>query len=304
MSWDSEAVKWALGIVVLIAALVVAVRLGTCATYKLLHVYVPDPSLAVTRDMADDRVRLTSRDLTNQGAELATRTFIGTTGVLCEELSAGSLVCEIDHGEIIVLDARTLADKTDVTELIERALPSADVGADYRNVVVHPDGTIDVPIGETADARVDLATGRVTTVPVTPPRGRHRSRCIGYTNGTDHQGLRWKIDGDRLVRERIVAEAESAVAEAEVPSVPAPIANASILDCGTYQEAVLAISYTSTSQLARLDDSGRARWVAELAAHPDDVFVLGDWILVTTGEASRRLIAVDLLTGAIRWVSG
>jgi len=63
------------------------------------------------------------------------------------------------------------------------------------------------------------------------------------------------------------------------------------------------MSYSGNkSQVARLDDEARVRWIADLGAHPGDLFVVGDQVLVPTSEIGHRLISIDLATGTTRWV--
>jgi len=286
-------------------ALVLAAATGCKSKPKLLHVFLASPEVAVTRDMGSDYVVLTSRDLTAEARTLATRTFEGTTTVLCDTLPRERLLCEIDRGVLRILDARTLADQEDITNLVKTAFPDADFDADLMSFVVHADGTFDLPIGETTDARVDLATGSVTRVPVTGKRGLRggdRARCISWNGGTVRNGLHWSIESDKLVRKRPVVEAEPSVAEAEVAPVPAPFRYGSVMDCGPSVAGVLVMSYDGAeSRLARLDDEARVRWIARLGAHPSDLFIAGDRILIPTGEAAHRLIAIDLATGTTQW---
>ncbi len=55
------------------------------------------------------------------------------------------------------------------------------------------------------------------------------------------------------------------------------------------------------TELARLDVDGKLRWTAKLPAKPDEVFVAGNVVLVSSTDGTHRLTALDLSSGAIRW---
>ncbi|CAN5738994.1 hypothetical protein BH11MYX3_BH11MYX3_32500 [soil metagenome] len=56
-----------------------------------------------------------------------------------------------------------------------------------------------------------------------------------------------------------------------------------------------------SAELGRLDPDGALRWTAQLPAKPDEVFVGGSVVLVSSTDGTHRLTAIDQATGAIRW---
>ncbi|MCW5804645.1 MAG: hypothetical protein KIT31_19900 [Deltaproteobacteria bacterium] len=75
-------------------------------------------------------------------------------------------------------------------------------------------------------------------------------------------------------------------------------------------EAPLLLHHTSLdadgdrTQLSRLGPDGTAAWTTELARGCEQVATIGKLVVVTTKDPRRRVVAVDLDSGAVRYAAG
>lgn len=268
-----------------------------------LHTFLFD-DVIVTRDRRKRTNRLTTFALAD-GAKLVHRDIPVPMGahVMCEPLKGGRLICaNAQLGLLQILDARTLADQVDLAPLLRQAAPAA--GEAYSWSIVTVEGSR-VLLGLDSDRAVELEldkrTAKVVPMPEHGWRGARDAAACPSTLSAPLKvaGATWSIEqsADRATLVRTSGGKP-------LPPLALPFDHPSLLACTPKAGGAYVVTYSEAkSVLAALKPDASVRWSVDLGAHPSDVRVLGNSLVVTTSDEARRVIALDAEKGTIRWVA-
>jgi hypothetical protein len=269
-----------------------------------LHTFLfPAEGIIVTRDRRERVNRLTAFGLTD-GKEVVHRDFTVplASHVMCLQMSKGRLACANAPTKYLqIIDARTLADQVDLAPAVA-GVPG--IGADW-----HLDQADDKQLVLSDYEHhivIDLATRKATVIEIPETRGGLRdpgpNDCWRTLTSPLVVGdAEWTIDTLGGTAKLVRTKKKSGKAE---PPLELAFENPSLLVCKPKAGAAYILSsMEDKSVLGVLAADGSVRWKTALGAHPSDVYVTGDKIVVTTADEPRRVIAVDAMTGKIIWVA-
>lgn len=236
--------------------------------------------------------RLTAVDA-KEGKRLATRVE-RTKQIGCTPARGGRLWCRLSR--LVLVDARTLADVTDVAS----AITKAGLASPLADQVTLTDDAAFATLANGRIARLDASTLAVTEVKAAGTATPLSSGCDLQTELNDlrfSEGTLRKVFARGGIPLPTAAELLRPRFLATDSRTRAPLSLGA--DVLVHHDSSLDAS--ATTLLSRTQSAGTLRWTAELGGPCQIATLVDQSLVVATTNGARRARSLDLATGAIRW---